>query len=91
MFTEDGANMEEHVRKLCGLYQQLSTRGQLISDEDFANTLLTSLPDTWSAFITAINASGALITSEILIAWILDEDRVNGVAWGGKRRCRERD
>ena len=68
--------MEEHIRKLCGLYQQLSTRGQLISDEDFANTLLTSLPDTWSAFITTVNASGAPITSETLIARILDEDRV---------------
>ena len=36
--------------------------------------LLISLPDTWSTFITTINASGALITSETLIAQTLDED-----------------
>ena len=70
----DSANMEEHVRKLCGLYQQLNTRGQLVTNEDLANTLLTSLLETWSLFITTINATGTLITSEILIARILDED-----------------
>ena len=67
--------MEEHVCKLRGLHQQLNVRGQLISDKDFTNTLLTSLPDTWSPFITTINASGAAISSEVLIARILDEDR----------------
>ena len=55
--------MEKHVRKLCGLYQQLNARGQLVTDEDLANTLLTSLPETWFSFITTINATGMLITS----------------------------
>ena len=68
--------MEEHVHKLHGLYQQLNARGQLITDEDFSNTLLTLLLDTWSLFITTINANGAVITSETLISRILDEDQV---------------
>jgi gag-polypeptide of LTR copia-type/Pol polyprotein, beta-barrel domain/Integrase core domain/Domain of unknown function (DUF4219)/GAG-pre-integrase domain/Zinc knuckle len=75
-FAEDGANMEEHVRKLRGLGQELSARGQLITDTDFSNTLLTSLPDSWSSFITAVNAGGIAISSDVLIARILDEDRV---------------
>ena len=37
--------------------------------------MLTLLPDSWSAFITTINAGGADIASEILIAQILDEDK----------------
>ena len=37
-FAEDGANMEEHVRKLRGLRQELNACGQPISDSDFANT-----------------------------------------------------
>jgi Pol polyprotein, beta-barrel domain/GAG-pre-integrase domain/gag-polypeptide of LTR copia-type len=53
----------------------LNARGQEISDADFSNTLLTSLPDFWSSFITTINAGGAAIASEVLIARILDEDR----------------
>jgi gag-polypeptide of LTR copia-type len=47
-FPEDGANMEEHVRKLHGLQQELNARGQLVTNADFTNTLLTSLPDSWS-------------------------------------------
>ena len=75
--------MEEYIRKLRGPYQQLNARGQLVTDEDLANTLLTSLPETWSLFITTLNATGMLITSEILIARILNEDwsRRAGTAW----------
>ena len=61
-FAKDGTNMEEHVCKLCRLYQQLNARGQLVTNEDFANTLLTSLLETWSSFISTINATGMLIT-----------------------------
>ena len=59
-FAEDGANMEEHIRKLHGLYQQLNARGQLVTNEDLANTLLTSLPESWSSFITTIMLQGCL-------------------------------
>ena len=76
--------MEEHIRKLHRLYQQLSAQGQLISDEDLTNMLLMSLLDTWSAFITTINTSGAPITSEMLITWILDEDHVKWAGSGWK-------
>ena len=72
--AEEGANMEEHVRKMRGLQQQLAARGEAISDKDFSNTLLTSLPASWSTFITAIHAAGTALTSETLMARILDED-----------------
>ena len=71
--------MEEHVCKLHGLQQELNACGQLVTDVDFTNMLLTSLPDLWSLFITAENAGGATLTSDILIVRILDEDR----AWQG--------
>ena len=34
------------------------------------------LLDTWSTFITTVNAAGGTISSETLIAWILDEDHI---------------
>ena len=71
-FAKDGANMEEHVCKLQGLGQELSAHGQLITDADFSNTLLTSLLDSWSSFINAVNTSGVAISSDVLIARILD-------------------
>lgn len=82
-FAEDGANMEEHIRKLRGLWQELSACGQSISDSDFAKTLLTSLPYSWLIFIAAVNAGGMAVSFNVLISRILDEDwaRQAGIAW----------
>ena len=66
--------MEEHIWKLCGIQQELNVRGHYISDTKFANTLLTSLPDSWSVFITVVNASGISPSADVLIARVLDED-----------------
>ena len=72
-FSQEGENMEEHVCKLRSLQQTLHTMGELISDRDFSNTLLTSLPKTWSTFIMAVNAGLPTLTSDALIARILEE------------------
>ena len=62
------------MQKLRGIQQELNTRGHYISDTEFANTLLTSLPDSWSAFITVVNASGIGPSADVLIVQVLDED-----------------
>ena len=74
MFTEDGTNMEEHMQKLHGIQQELNVWGHYISDTEFVNTLLMSFPDSWLAFITAVNASGIGPSADVLIAQVLDED-----------------
>src|SRR6266481_8844133 len=73
MFAQEGENMEEHIRKLRGLQQMLHAMGELISDQDFSNTLLTSLPKSWSTFIMAVNAGLLTLTSDALIVYILEE------------------
>ena len=84
--------MEEHVQKLCGIQQEFNTQGHYISDTEFANTLLTSLPDSWSLFITAVNASGIGPSVDVLIAWVLDEDRTQkvGLAWQTALKAQQR-
>ena len=69
--------------KLCGIQQELNTWGNYISDTEFANTLLMSLPDSWSAFITVVNASGIGPSADVLIARVPHEDcaRKIGSAW----------
>src|SRR6266481_8926252 len=61
-FAQEGENMEEHIQKLRGLQQTLHAMGELISDRDFSNTLLMSLPKSWSTFITAVNAGLLTLT-----------------------------
>ena len=75
--------MEEHIRKLRGLQQTLHAMGELILDRDFSNTLLMSLPKTWSTFITAVNAGLPTLTSDALIARILEEYKSRQAGSGG--------
>jgi gag-polypeptide of LTR copia-type len=74
-FVTEDRNMEEHIRKLRTLQKQLHVLGDLVSDRDFCNALLTSLPGSWSTFLTAINAALPMLSSDTLIA------RVLGRAW----------
>ena len=66
-----------------GLQQTLHAMGELISDRDFSNTLLTSLLKTWSTFITAVNAGLPTLTSDALIARILEEYKSQQAGSGG--------
>ena len=66
--------MEEHIWKIRGIQQELNMWGHYISDTEFMNTLLMSLPDSWSVFITVVNASGIGPSADVLIAQVLDED-----------------
>ena len=57
-----------------GYQQELATLGEKLSEKDFAITLLTSLPDTWDAFISTIDTTTLEFASR-LIARILEQDR----------------
>src|SRR5882724_2465237 len=76
--------MGEHIRKLRGLQQTLHAMGELILDRDFSNTLLTSLPKSWSTFITAVNAGLPMLTSDALIARIMEELNLDRPAQGAR-------
>ena len=73
-FVAEGGNIEEHIQKLRSLQKQLHALGDLIKDHNFCNVLLTSLPGSWSTFLTAINASLPTLSSDVLIARVLEED-----------------
>ena len=73
-FVAEGGNIEEHICKLCSLQKQLHALSNLVSDHDFCNMLLTSLPGSWSILLTAINASLPMLSSDVLIAQVLEED-----------------
>ena len=75
--------MEEHIHELHGLQQMLHVMGELISNQDFSNTLLMSLPKLWSMFITAINAGLPMLTSDALIAHTLEEFKAWNASSGG--------
>src|SRR6266481_8144440 len=83
MFAQEGENMEEHIQKLRSLQQTLHAMGELILDQDFSNTLLMSLPKSWCTFIMAVNARLPTLTSDALIACILEEYKSRQAVSGG--------
>ena len=90
-FVAEGGNMEEHIWKLCSLQKQLHALSDLIKDHDFCNVLLTSLPGFWSTFLTAINASLPMLSSDVLIAWVLEEDWTRQSTHGTDTALRAQD
>ncbi|KAF5345723.1 hypothetical protein D9757_014965 [Collybiopsis confluens] len=74
----EGADIEEHIRTLHGLEQQLANQGQPLRALEFSTTLLTSLPDSWDQFASSIDKSTITDTvdpdSSKLIAKILEDD-----------------
>lgn len=68
---EEGASMEEEIRKIRKLKEELVLLGQTITDDEFSLTILTALPPTWDPFISSV---GAVTVSSDLIGRILQED-----------------
>ena len=90
-FVAEGGNMEEHIRKLHSLQKQLHALGNLIEDHNFCNVLLTSLPGSWSTFLTAINASLPTLSSDVLITQVLEEDQTRQSTHGTDTALRAQD
>ena len=51
--TEE-SNIEDHICIMRTYQQELATLQKPISEEDFSYTLLTSLPESWNNFISAV-------------------------------------
>ena len=69
--------MLEHLTKLQDIQSELYIMWSLVSEDDFADIILTSLSESWNIYILAylgIN-SKTTITSHELIAYLLKEER----------------
>jgi hypothetical protein len=71
---KEGTSIKEHIQTLREYQEELSSLGQTLSDEEFSFTLLTSLPESWNNFISAVDTS-SIGSSAKLIAWILKQDQ----------------
>src|SRR5216683_3267478 len=73
----EGGNICSHFQQLANLWDQLASLGQTITDQDYLDTLLTSLPQSYKGSISTL--SGALhltktkITADSFRAFLLDE------------------
>lgn len=74
----EGADITEHIKTMRSLLDDIHTVSDstVISDAEFAFTILSSLPESWNNFIQSIDSTNvSTITSASVIARILQEDR----------------
>jgi gag-polypeptide of LTR copia-type len=76
--AEEGFDLVTHVSNLRKLQEELHLMSNLVSDEDFAMILVSSLPESWDLYTSAYLGSktdGKMLTSHELIAILLKEEQ----------------
>src|SRR6202789_2385326 len=74
----EGTTIEEHIRTLRSYQEELHNLGQKVDGEEFSIILLSSLPESWNAYISSIDTT-SLKEAPRLIARILEHDRRMGM------------
>src|SRR6201996_3394382 len=68
----DDGDIEEHIRLMRSYQQELATLQKPVEEEDFSYAVLTSLPESWNTFISAV-PDDIIKSPDKLIARILTE------------------
>jgi transposase InsO family protein len=70
-------SVRSHFESLANLREQLAAIGKAVTDEDYTDTLLASLPHSYDSSISSISASARLgskvLTAEIFEQFMIDE------------------
>ncbi|GJE99589.1 polyprotein [Phanerochaete sordida] len=67
---EEGANIEEEIRKMTKMRQELTMSGGTVPDDEFAFNILSALPESWGPFV---QAQKNVTKSSVVIGDILSE------------------
>ena len=67
--------MQEHIKMMTELFNELSVIGDKVSDEDRVVHLLASLPDSYNVLVTALEAAAEVPSMEVVIERLLHEER----------------
>ena len=67
-------SVQEHVKNMTEIFNELAIIGDTISDEDRAIYLLASLPETFSMLVTALEANNEVPKMETVVERLLHEE-----------------
>ena len=86
--ADEGVELVDHISMLRRLQEELHLMGNLVTDDDFAMILLSSLPGSWDTFAAAylgLKTEGTMLTSHELVALLLEEERRRKARAGGSQ------
>ena len=72
---KEGASAQEHIKAMTKISDRQSVIEDPISDEDLVVCLLASLPESYHALVTALEANEAVPRMEVLTACLLHDER----------------
>ena len=72
---KDGQSVQEHVKALTEIFNELSIIGDNVDDEDRVVYLLASLPDSYEMLVTALEANTDVPSMETVIEQLLHKER----------------
>ena len=64
---KEGQRVQEHVKALTEIFNELSIIGGNVDDEDRVIYLLVSLPDSYKMLVTALEANTEVLNMETVI------------------------
>ena len=71
----EGESVQEHVRKVTELFEELAVVGDPVDEEDRVVHLLASLPESYGMLVTALEANSEVPKMEVVTERILHEER----------------
>ena len=74
MRLNNGDKLQEHLKKMMEIFDELSVIGDPQSDEDRVICLLSSLPDKFSTLVTALEANEKVPSWETVVDRLMHED-----------------
>ena len=72
---KDGASMQDHIREMVELFNDLAVVGAPIDNEDQVVYLLASLPESYDTLVTALEANEKVPSMETVIDRLTYEER----------------
>ena len=74
MWLADGGSVQEHIKFMIEICDELSVTGEPIRDENRVVYLLASLPESYNVLVTALEASTEVPTLIVVREHLLHED-----------------
>ena len=68
-------SVQEHIKKMTELFNELDAIGAWMDEEDWVVQLLASLPESYDTLVTALEASEKVPSMEIVIDRLLYEEK----------------
>ncbi len=72
---KDGESVQEHIKTMIEVFNELSIVGDAISNEDRVVFLLASLPESFNMLVTALEANSTVPAMEIVTERLMHEER----------------